>query len=236
MSSIKSRVALITGEIHELEVQIANELARAGAHIALGYRDRGQTRVADELAATIASAHGVRAIAIRADVSLWGDVDDMLWAVESELGEVGILVNRAPTSAPVTHDSLSLADWEQALKRNLTSAFLLAQRVLPNMRKARFGRVITLSRAVNVLCPQQAVSMAGLLGLTQSYANLLADEGITANLIEMSLAEADTTSAHPDRTSAAASSKLFREVCDIADMVVAIARNAYLTGQTLKIR
>jgi 3-oxoacyl-[acyl-carrier protein] reductase len=74
--------------------------------------------------------------AVGGDVSNAGDVEDMVSAVESQLGDVGILVNNAGINPSTTLDSITQATWDQTLATNLTSAFLVTQRVLPGMRKA----------------------------------------------------------------------------------------------------
>ena len=73
--------------------------------------------------------------------------------------------------------------------------FLVTQAVLPGMRAAKWGRIINLSSVAaqtgGVIGPHYAASKAGILGLTHSYAALLAKEGITVNAIAPALIETE---------------------------------------------
>ena len=232
MSSIKNRIALITGEVREIEMQIARRLAQEGVNIALGFRDREQTKIADKLAASISTTYGVRAIAVRGDISKWGDVDDLIWAVESELGEVGILINNTATGSSTTPVAITREDWDQTLAANLTSAFLVAQRVLPGMRKAKFGRLIMMSpvatRASEVISPQLSASTAGLIGLMRYYATLFASEGVAANAVAMVLSKSDGPVSD-------ANIVRWDQSCEAADIAVALTRNGSINGQIITV-
>lgn len=79
--------------------------------------------------------------------------------------------------------------------------FLVTQAVLPGMRKQRWGRIINLSSVAaqlgGVIGPHYAASKAGCLGLTHSYAALLAKEGITVNAIAPALIETEMITSNP---------------------------------------
>jgi 3-oxoacyl-[acyl-carrier protein] reductase len=88
---------------------------------------------------------------------------------------------------------------------NLKSAFLVTQAVLPQMRAQRWGRIINISSTAaqtgGLVGPHYAASKAGMLGLTHSYAALLAKEGITANTVCPALVETEMLRANPRATS-----------------------------------
>ena len=182
---------------------------------------------------------GRRAIAIQADVSAPADVERLVSQTERDLGEVEILVNNAGIAQTKPIAEITLEDWERILRVNLTSAFLVAQRVLPNMRKRRWGRIINLSSVAaqtgGVIGPHYAASKAGLIGLTHSYAALLAKEGITANAIAPALLETDMVtgnlSASPDRIPLG----YFGHPDEAGRSAILLAESDYITGHTLNL-
>jgi 3-oxoacyl-[acyl-carrier protein] reductase len=232
MSNIKNRVALITGASRGLGLEIARALANQGADIALGYHSRRKD--AENLAASIAPTCGVRVIAVGGDVSKAVDVDRMVSAVESQLGNIGILANNAGVNPSATLDSITLATWDQTLATNLTSAFLVTQRVLPGMRKARFGRLIMISSVAaqlgGVIGPHYSASKAGLLGLMHSYASLLAMEGIIANAIAPALIETAMIKNNPNISPELLPVKRFGQPSEVANVAVVLAQTGYITG------
>jgi len=134
---------------------------------------------------------GRRCIPVQADVSKSAEVARLVETVQAQLGAIEILVNNAGIARPQPLEEITESDWDELLAVNLTSCFLLTQAVLPGMRARRWGRIINLSSVAaqvgGVVGPHYAASKAGLLGLTHSYAALLAKEGITANAIAPAL-------------------------------------------------
>jgi 3-oxoacyl-[acyl-carrier protein] reductase len=237
MDSIKDCVALVTGASRGLGLDIARALAKEGVRVALGYRHKREE--AEQAAAAIEADCGVRAIAVGGDVSRLDDVDNMVAAVENQLGDIAILVNNAGINPSAPLDAITQAIWDETLATNLTSAFLATQRVLPGMRKARFGRIIMMASVAaqtgGVIGPHYAASKAGMLGLMHSYANLLAAEGITANAIAPALVDTDMIRNNPTITPNLLPVKRFGQPEEVADIVVALVRNGYITGQTINI-
>ena len=107
------------------------------------------------------------------------------------------------------------------------------------MRERRWGRIINLSSVAaqtgGILGPHYAASKAGVLGLTSAYAALLAKEGITVNAIAPALIETEMTKvnhkAHPDLIPVGR----MGTVEETAEVVVMLARNGYVTGQTINV-
>ena len=92
MADLKGRVALVTGGSRGIGAAIAISLADAGASVAVNYREKQLE--AQSVADTLRGL-GVRATAVRADVSKAAEVAAMVATVERELGPVDILVNNA---------------------------------------------------------------------------------------------------------------------------------------------
>ena len=122
-------------------------------------------------------------------------------------GPVSILVNNAGIAIMKPFDELTEADWDATLNVNLKSAFLLTQAVLPDMREARWGRIVNVSSNAAFtggrVGPHYAASKAGMHGLTHGYAAALVKEGVTVNSVAPALIDTDMTTqdcAPPRRT------------------------------------
>ena len=236
MRTLSGRVALITGASRGIGKAVALALADAGADIAVNYLARAEA--AEAVCQTIRSA-GRKSIAIQADVSITRDVDRLVKTVENELGPVGILVNNAGIAKILAADQVTEEIWNEFLRINLTSVFLVTQRVLPGMRTTRWGRIINLSSVAaqygGVIGPHYAATKAGILGLTRSYASQFAKEGITANAIAPALIETDMVAGLPRDLANRIPVGTFGSADEIGRAAVTLAESSFTTGQTINI-
>ena len=236
MPSLQNRIALVTGASRGIGKSIALALAGAGCHIAVNYRQ--QAAAAEEVRQAIEKL-GQRAIVIQADVSVPREVELLVSQTESQLGEVEVLVNNAGIARSKPVAEITLDDWQKILRVNLTSAFIVTQRVLPNMRKRRWGRIINVSSVAaqtgGVIGPHYAASKAGLIGLTHSYASLLAKEGITANAIAPALLETAMVTGNPNASPDRIPLGYFGHPDEAGRAAVLLAESDYITGQTLNL-
>src|ERR1700682_990098 len=234
METLKGKIALVTGGSRGIGAAVALWLAGAGADLVSIFRARAEE--AEPICAAIRKL-GRRALAIQADVSQSDQVNTMVAEVERELGAVNILVNNAGMARQIKLEDIAEADWEEHINVNLKSAFLVTQAVLPQMRAQRWGRIINISSTAaqtgGLVGPHYAASKAGMLGLTHSYAALLAKEGITANTVCLALVETDMLRSNPRATSSVIPIGRFGNVDEVASVVLMLAENAYMTGQTV---
>ena len=236
LDDFTGKVALVTGASRGIGQAAAFALAEAGADIAVSYRHRE--------AQALETVRGIerlgrRAIPVRADVSLGTEVADMVAVIEADLGQVDILVNNAGIVSAKPLPEISETDWDEMLAVNLKSAFLVIQRVLPGMRARRWGRIINLSSVAaqtgGVTGPHYAASKAGLLGLTHSYARQLVKEGITVNAIAPALIETEMVTGNLNVTPLMIPVGRFGTPDEVAAVVVLLARDGYITGQTINV-
>jgi 3-oxoacyl-[acyl-carrier protein] reductase len=231
--TLLGRTALVTGGSRGIGAAISKALARAGATVAINYRERADD--ANRLVDSIAKADG-RAIAISADVSQTSAVANMVKRVKSELGSVDILVNNAGIAITRGIDDLSEADFDQTIATNLKSVFLCTQAVLPMMRAKRWGRIVNISsgaaRGAGSIGPHYNASKAGIEGLTRGYAARLVKEGITVNAVAPSLIETDMMKGQENLVSRIPLGR-FGKADEVAQAVMMLLDNDYMTGQTV---
>lgn len=236
MSELTGKTALVTGGSRGIGRAIALALAEAGCDVAVNYLNSREQ--ANEVVKQIA-ALGRKAIAVQADVSKDAEVRRLIADVDAQLGQVDILINNAGINPIKPLAELGLDDWNQVLSANLTSAFLVAQAVVPGMRRRKWGRLIMLSSVAaqtgGVIGPHYAASKAGMLGLVHSYANLLVKEGITANAIAPALIATDMVLGKEELKPTLLPVGRFGSVEEVSQMAVLLAGNGYITGQTINI-
>lgn len=189
---MSSGVAVVTGGARNLGRAVILALAGAGFDVVVNARtDLDQAK----LVAEEATALGVRAVPVLADVTDGAAVDAMM-GVAAELGPVRVLVNNASVRGRKPVDELSFEDWRAVHAVTLDGAFRCVQAVLPMMRAAGSGRVVNMI-GKNVLAGDPTrvhVSSAkhGLIGLTLALAKACADDGITVNAVSPGHMNADT--------------------------------------------
>lgn len=234
MNELQGKIALVTGGSRGIGRAIAVALAEAGADVAVNYLTREQA--AKEVCSQI-EQRGHRGITARADVSIAAEVTRLVETVGKQLGAVSILVNNAGIIRPQPIDKITEKDWDDLITANLKSVFLVTQAVLPKMRTARWGRIINISSGAaqvgGVVGPHYAASKAGMLGLTRSYASILVKEGITVNAVAPALIHTDMTGNNAEAFAKMIPAGRLGTAEEVAEAVVMLARNGYMTGQTL---
>lgn len=236
MVELAGKTALVTGGNRGIGRAVVLALAAAGADIAFTFHTR-ESEARDVEAAV--RERGRRVLAMQADVARREDIARISETAARSFGQVDVLVNNAGVIRPQPLDQIAASDWDELIAVNLTSVFLLTQAVVPAMRKAGWGRIINLSSVAaqlgGVVGPHYAASKAGLHGLTHSYAALLAKEGITVNTLAPALIETEMVTSNPRATPALIPVGRFGRVQEVADVVVMLAGNPYITGQTINI-
>lgn len=173
---IQGKVALVTGGAHRVGKAITLMLAQAGAHVIVNYHASDQA--ARETIAQ-AQAHGVRGLALQADVADEGAVNRMAETIEAEFGSLDIIVNSASLFAQTPFPSEDVNTWRRVLGIALDGPFFICNRFAPAMR-TRGGAIVNI---VDLSAWQpwpnflaHSVGKAGLLAMTRQLALELAPE------------------------------------------------------------
>ena len=174
-ASLEGKLALVTGASKGIGRAIAEELARAGAEVVVGYRT-GRDE-AEELASQIGGR------AVQADVS---SPEDARRLVE-EAGGVDVLVNNAGLTRDGVLARMSDDDWREVIETNLSSVFYTCRAATRPMMRKRGGSIINLSSIVglhgNFGQANYAASKAGIIGFTKSLARELGSRNVRANVV-----------------------------------------------------
>jgi len=181
------RVAVVTGAASGMGLAIARHLAARGHRVGLlDVQGDAALRAAEDLRQT-----GAAAIAAQADVSNRGAVDAALDKVRAQLGPIEIMVTSAGLDSFEPFTDITIESWERILAINLTGTFHCLQAAVPDMLKARWGRMVTISSSsAQSGAPRMAhyvASKGGVIGLTKALALELAPHGITVNTIPPAL-------------------------------------------------
>lgn len=232
--TIAGRVALVTGASRGIGAAIAVALAKAGADVAINYRERAVE--ADAVAAAV-RATGRRSVAVAADVSNSEAVAAMVRSVTETLGPPDILINNAGIALIRGIDDVTEADFDTTIAVNLKSVFLCTQAVLPRMRSRGWGRIVNISsgaaRGAGGVGLHYNASKAGVEGLTRGYAARLVKQGITVNAVAPSLIETDMVRSGVASSAARIPLGRFGTSEEVAQVVLMLIGNGYMTGQTV---
>jgi 2-deoxy-D-gluconate 3-dehydrogenase len=204
---LAGRTAIVTGGAGLLGTGYAHALAAAGAHVVVADIDDG---AAATLAEAVSRASGVRALAIRTDVTHPGSVRAMAEQTLGEFGRIDALVNNAAVdpkfdaahsgSHASSFEEFPLEAWDQALAVNLTGMFLCAQAVCRPMLAAGRGVIVNVSSTYGLVGPDQrlyqregrppeykpvsySVTKSAVIGLTRYLATYFAGKGIRVNTL-----------------------------------------------------
>jgi NAD(P)-dependent dehydrogenase (short-subunit alcohol dehydrogenase family) len=177
----------VTGASSGLGVECARALAMAGADVAIAARRGDRLK---KLAAELAETHGVRAIAIAADITADADLERLTATVQEQLGVIDILVNNAGISPTGRAEMLPRATWDGAMATNLTAPMMLAQRVARRLIESkRPGRIINMASIYGLKASSiyrlsaYTATKAALVNLTRQLAVEWAAYGILVNAI-----------------------------------------------------
>jgi len=185
VKGLRGKVALITGGASGLGLEVARQMAAAGARLVLVDWDEASLE-----AATVEIARsGAEVKSLRGDVSEGATAAAAVELVSSEFGRLDILFNNAGIDPLRARSVLEteVADWDRILDVNVKSAYLMSRAAIPLMREGGGGSIVN-TASVAGLKPgadetAYSVSKAAMVSLTAAIALDFAADGIRANCV-----------------------------------------------------
>jgi NAD(P)-dependent dehydrogenase (short-subunit alcohol dehydrogenase family) len=195
-----ARTAIVTGASRGIGKQIAIELGRLGWNVVVAARTvEPHRRLSGSVGETVAAVQeaGGRALAVRTDMTVAEDIENVVRTAVDTFGAVDALVNNAAQTsggAPGLVD-LDVADWRQQFETNLHGPLQLMQAVVPVMQKGGGGIVVNMTSGAGDLVPVAGAgeAMAGKavrIGERIAYAATKAALNRLANVVAPELREA----------------------------------------------
>jgi 3-oxoacyl-[acyl-carrier protein] reductase len=141
---LSGKFALVTGGSHGIGLATAARLAAEGCHVAIC--SRTQTRL-DEAAAVL-QPHGTKILAVTADLLDSDAADQVMDEIDRKWGRIDILVNNVGGGGRWGKPDVAATDiqvWSEVYEKNAMAAVRFTRRALPHMRRAKWGRVVTIT-------------------------------------------------------------------------------------------
>ncbi len=249
---LRGKVALVTGASYGIGESIARGFAQEGVRLAICARGEEKLRkLASEL-----EGMGVDVLAVTCDVTSGEDIDDMVKQTLDRYGRVDIQVNNAGGMVRGRFFDTSDEDWQHGMELNLYSIVRFCRGVVPGMQERKWGRIINIASVWGHqpgVTPIYNVAKAGILSLSKSLSNELAQDNILVNsvspggIVTPAWIEAAKGLARKRGTTWQEEiDKLARQWCvlgrygeaeEVADMVVFLAseRASYITGACINV-
>jgi NAD(P)-dependent dehydrogenase (short-subunit alcohol dehydrogenase family) len=236
--TLEGKKALVTGGGQGIGRGFCLALAEAGADVAVvDVNDVTAAAVAEEV-----RAMGRNAVAIKTDVTVPDDVEEMALIVEEDLGGLDIAVNNAGIGRPGTAEGMTKANWDLTIAINLTGVFLCCQAEAQIMIPQRKGKIINTASISGIMANAvvaYGASKAGVIMLTKRMAAEWGKHNITVNCLSPSWTITPMTDRVPDETK-----KRWKDLTplgrvevpeDMYGALVFLASDAsnYVTGQNL---
>ncbi len=193
---LSGKIAVVNGASRGIGEAIAKGLAECGALVVLTSRSQeGVQKVADEIVES-----GGKAVARACHAGRLDDIDALFEYVKKAFGRLDILINNAATNpyyGPAT--DLSPKAFDKTVEVNLKGPYFMLARAVPLMAGSGGGSVVNVaSIAALISLPGQAVyamTKAGLISITKSFAKEYGSQGIRVNAILPGVVETQLASA-----------------------------------------
>ena len=179
---LTGKVALVTGATHGLGMAMAKGIGRAGANLIINGNSSNEK--IDKVVA-IFKSEGIKAFGYRFDVTNEDQVQKAIARIENEVGIIDILINNAGIIKRTPLLDMEVNDFEQVIKVDLVSPFIVSKAVVKGMIKRKSGKIINICSMMSELARNTvgayAAAKGGLKMLTQNMCVEWAPHNIQVN-------------------------------------------------------
>lgn len=180
--NLKGKTAFISGATHGLGMAMAKALGEAGATIVINGHS-SQEKIDDALKEY--QKAGIHAHGYRFNVTDEKEVESYIQRIEKEMGAIDILVNNAGIIKRIPIVEMPLSEWEEVIRTDLTSPFIVSKAVVSGMIRRKKGKIIHVCSMMSELgrdtVAAYAAAKGGLKMLTRSMATEWAKHNIQVN-------------------------------------------------------
>ena len=166
---LTGKVALVTGATHGLGMAMAKGIGRAGAILIINGNSSNEKI---DKAVAIFKSEGIKAFGYRFDVTNEDQVQKAIARIENEVGIIDILINNAGIIKRTPLLDMEVTDFEQVIKVDLVSPFIVSKAVVKGMIKRKSGKIINICSMMSELARNTvgayAAAKGGLKMLTQN--------------------------------------------------------------------
>ena len=186
MAKLANRKALVTGSSSGIGAAVALAFAKEGADVVINYPDDSQQENVDNLCAEI-EATGSQVVAVKADVSLEDDANELVDQALSAMGRLDILVNNAGIAHADPVEEIPVEMWDRMIAVHLRSQFLVTRRVIPGMYEQNYGKIInTTSQLAYKGAPgftHYTATKGAIISFTRSLALEVGERNVNVNAV-----------------------------------------------------
>jgi 3-oxoacyl-[acyl-carrier protein] reductase len=202
MFRLDGQVAIVTGGARGIGAGVCRVFCKAGATVALwDVIDEG-AETAKEIA-----AEGGNIFFQKVDVTDQEATNAAVAEIIEKTGRIDILINNAGIIRDRSFAKMTEGEWDSVMNVNVKSLFVTAKAVLPHMKAANYGRIISAS-SVNAMTgafgqTNYAASKAAIQGFTRSLCREVGKYGITVNCVAPGFVKSVMSDSMPDEVIAA---------------------------------
>lgn len=180
--NVEGKIALVTGSTHGLGMAMARGLGLAGATIVVN-GNSSQEKI--DIAVSEYKKEGIKAVGYKFNVSNEQEVITAVKKIESEVGNIDILINNAGIIKRTPLLEMEVADFKEVIDIDLVSPFIVSKHVVKGMVERKQGKVINICSMMSELGRNSvgayAAAKGGLKMLTQNMATEWAKYNIQVN-------------------------------------------------------
>jgi 3-oxoacyl-[acyl-carrier protein] reductase len=226
---------LVTGSTRGIGRAITLNLAHKGYDVVVHYR---QSDVEAKEVTLAAQAYGVKAVAIKADLTHPEEARYLVDTTAEVLGGLSVVVNNVGNYLKKAIDQVNVEEWHEILGSNLNATFYVTQAALPYLKTSGYGRIINLGFAgaqdlvARPLITPYVIAKTGIVLYTKSLAKQLIQDGVTVNVVAPGVVE--TSISKPVHEIPCARLATLKEIVSAVDFFLD-ENSAYLTGQVVEV-
>lgn len=235
---MENKNAVVTGGNRGIGLSIVKTLAENNFNIAVV----GTTAPSDDDYNEIV-LNGVKCEYFKLNISNFDECKTTMKLIKESFGTIDVLVNNAGITADDVIIRMSEEDFDRVIDINLKGAFNMIRHTAPIMMKQKSGNIINISSIIGVIGNMgqinYAASKAGVIGMTKSAAKELGGKGIVVNAVAPGFIRTKMTKVLSDEVKKSYLDtiplKRFGDPIEVAELVVFLAKQSYITGQVINI-